>query len=66
MKKPKKKPILRLTEEDSSVFAIMAGAIVALMKAGADEEYIRQYKKEAMSGDYDNLMRVTKDYVSIE
>ena len=66
MKKPKKKPVLKLTGIDGNAYSVMGHAVIALRKAGADEEYIQQYKDEATSGDYSNLLRVTMDYVSIE
>lgn len=38
----------------------------ALKKSGADKEYIDQYLEEAMSGDYNHLLDVTKEYVDFE
>ncbi len=65
MKKPKKKPSVKLLGGDGNAFIIMGTVMKALRKAGADDEYIQQYKKEATGGDYDNLLSVTMDYVEI-
>jgi len=37
----------------------------ALLKAGADKEYVFKYQNEVMSGDYNNLLCVTMDYVYV-
>ena len=66
MIKPKKKPVVLLVNEDGNAFAIMGRVSAALRKAGADKEYIKQYQAEAMSGDYDNLLRVTMEYVDVK
>ena len=38
----------------------------ALKQAGADEEYIDKYLKEATSGHYDHLLVVSMKYVDVE
>jgi len=63
MKAPEIKPEVQLVGEDGNAFSIMARVGMALRKAGADKEYIDQYQQEAMSGDYDNLLAVTMQYV---
>lgn len=62
----KKKPVVKLIGTDGNAFAIMGRVTSALKKAGYDSNYIDKYRKEAMSGDYDNLLFVTMDYVDIE
>ncbi len=62
MIEPKYKPEIS-SEINGNAFFIMCVASKALRKAGADQEYIDKYRKEAMSGDYDNLLSVTMDYV---
>ena len=66
MIKPIKKPVVRLINEDGNAFAIIGRVSAALKKAGADKEYIKQCQAEAISGDYDNLLRVTMEYVDAE
>ena len=61
-----KKPKVKLVGEDGNAFAIMGRVSDALRKAGASKEEIQKYKTEAMSGDYDNLLRITMDYVEVE
>jgi len=66
MKTPIKKPVVKLIGMDSNAFLILGIVKKALKKAGADQEYIEQYITEATSGDYDNVLTVTMEYVDIE
>jgi len=65
MTKPIEKPTVKLIDTDGNAFAIMGRVKDALRKAGADKEYVDKYLKEAMFGDYDNLLCVTMDYVHV-
>ena len=65
MIKPEEKPTVKLIDTNGNAFAIMGRVKKALYKAGADDEYIKKYMDEAMSGDYDNLLCVTMDYVNV-
>ena len=65
MTKPTEKPIVKLIDTDGNAFAIMGRVREALHKAGADKEYVDQYLKESMFGDYDNLLCVTMNYVHV-
>ena len=62
---PKEKPIIKLIDTDGNSFVIMGRVKNALLKAGADKEYVNKYLGEAMSGDYDNLLQVTMDYCDV-
>lgn len=64
MKEPK--PTVKLLGEDGNAFIIMGIVTKALRHAGASPKHIEKYKKEAMSGDYDNLLQVTMTYVDVE
>jgi len=66
MKGPLNKPTVKLVGEDGNAFAVMGRVKKALMKAGADQEYIDQYLNEATSGDYDQLLVVSMKYVDVE
>ena len=66
MKAPKTKPTVKLTGNDGNAFAIMGNVKNTLKKNGADKEYIDQYMKDAMSGDYDHLLLVSMEYVDVE
>lgn len=57
---------VKLTGRDGNSFAIMAAVIAALRKSGAEKSDIDAYTSEAMSGDYDHLLRVTMNTVNVE
>ena len=65
MIEPKEKPTVTLSGRDGNAFAILGTTAKALQRAGADKEYIDKYKKEAKSGDYNNLIQVTMQYVDV-
>ena len=65
MKGPDNKPTVKLIDTDGNAFVIIGRVRSALLKAGGDKEYVDQYLKEAMFGDYDNLLCVTMDYVNV-
>jgi hypothetical protein len=59
------KPECNLTESDGNAFAIMGQVTRALRRAGCSQEHIAAYQREATSGDYDNLLRVSMEYVDV-
>ena len=65
MTEPKEKPTVKLIDTDGNAFAIMGRVKNALIRAGADKEYVKKYLDEAMSRDYDNLLCVTMDYLHV-
>jgi hypothetical protein len=65
MTEPKEKPTVKLIDTNGNAFSIMGRVKNALLKAGADKEYVKKYLGEAMNGDYDNLLCVTMDYVHV-
>ena len=56
---------VQLTGNDGNAFAIMGAVKKALKKAGASNDEIDEYMSESMSGDYDHLLRVAMDTVSV-
>lgn len=50
---------------DGNAYAIMGRVKDALKKAGMEDK-VDEYLEKARSGDYDNLLRVTMDYVEIK
>lgn len=66
MKQPKEKHVIKILGTDGNAFAIIGNVCVALKKAGADAEYIAQYTTEAMAGNYNNLVKVTRRYVKVK
>ncbi|MCK5344476.1 MAG: hypothetical protein KAR20_13775 [Candidatus Heimdallarchaeota archaeon] len=65
MKAPDEKPDVKLSGTDGNAFAILGKVSAALRRAGADKKYIDLYHEKAMSGDYDNLLVVTTEYVNV-
>ncbi|MCP3874813.1 MAG: hypothetical protein GY699_16880 [Desulfobacteraceae bacterium] len=59
------KPTVKLIDTDGNALAIIWRVKAALEQAGADKEYVDKYQDEVMSGDYDNLLCVTMDYVHV-
>ena len=57
---------MRLVGEDGNAWAIMGRASAALRRAGASKDVIKAYTDAAMSGDYDNLLRVTMAWVACD
>ena len=66
MSETKQKPTVKLVGENGNAFAIMGTVSKALRKNGYLKEDIDKYMKEARSGDYDNLLRVTMKWVEVE
>ena len=66
MKAPATKPTVKLIGHDGNAFSIMGRVKKALMRSGADKEYIDRYLSEATSGDYDHLLFVSMEYVDVE
>lgn len=59
---PRTNATMKLLGEDGNASAIMGRATRALRRAGY-EDLINKYRKEATSGDYDNLLIVTMDWL---
>ena len=56
---------VELLGQDGNAFAVMGRVTRELKRAGATPEKIAEYQESAMSGDYDNLLSVTADWVNI-
>lgn len=57
---------VKLIGENGNAFAILNSVTKALKRAGVSVEEIAQFKSEAMSGDYNNLLRVCMDWVEVD
>lgn len=57
---------VKLLGHDGNAFAILGKVSKALERAGVSREEIEEYKLEATSGDYDNLLQVTMEWVNVE
>ena len=56
---------VRLTGTDGDAFAIIGKVTAALRKAGVPAEERDRFRDEAMSGDYNNLLRVCMEWVDV-
>jgi hypothetical protein len=55
---------VKITGEDGNAFAIL-GKVSKALKKGGYYGLASSYREEAMSGDYNNLIRVTMKYVDV-
>lgn len=60
------KPSVCLDGLDGNAFAVMGAVSNALRKSGQHGDKVAAYRKAAMSGDYDNLLRVSMEYVDFD
>jgi hypothetical protein len=56
---------VQLTGHDGNAFAIMGAVTGALRTAGVPKEERDAFMTEAMSGDYDNLLRTAIKWVNV-
>lgn len=55
-----------LTGRDGNAFSVLGSVQDAMRRAGIDKKTISEYLDEAMSGDYDHLLRTTMKYVDVQ
>ena len=48
---------------DGNVYAVMGYVSLAMQETGFTKDEINSYRKEAMSGDYNNLLCVSMEYI---
>lgn len=65
MPEPRTRVKVRLIGGSGNAFAVMGKVIRAMRKEGVDEFTVQEYIAEATKGDYDNLLKVTMDYVEV-
>lgn len=58
--------VVDLAGPSGNAYFLLGRVQAALERAGASDEAIRDYVTEATSGDYDNLLAVTRRYVNLE
>ncbi len=63
---PKTNVTVQLTGKDGNGFFIVCRVSSAMRQEGVSEENIDCYREEAMSGDYDHLLRTTMEWVEVE
>lgn len=49
---------------DGNAYAVMFEVSRILKRAGASEAYCAEYRKQAMSGDYDHLLMVSVAFIT--
>jgi len=56
---------VELVGQDGNAFAIMGTVTKAMRRAGVPASVVTEYMNEAMSGDYNHLLRVTMETVTV-
>jgi hypothetical protein len=62
---PKYPITVKLIGKDGNAFNLIGLVSNALRKAKAPKEEVRKFQKEAMSGDYDNVLITCMDWVNV-
>ena len=57
---------VQLTGTDGNAFAVIGTVTRALRRAGVSKEERDQFSKEAMSGDYDNVLATCFKWVEVD
>ena len=63
MKPPKKRPTVRLNNH-ADMFLVISQISDALFKEGADQDYVKRFKKEALD-DYKTVILTCYEYADI-
>lgn len=58
--------VVELIGQDGNAFAIMGQVTKAMRRAGISPVHIDEYRTKAMSGDYNHLLQVTFQTVTVE
>lgn len=56
---------VQLTGQDGNAFFIIARVTSAMREAGIEDHLINAFREEAMSGNYDDLLRACMRWVSV-
>lgn len=59
-----KKPVVK-GPVDGNVFVVM-GAVTRALKRAGQADKVKEYREKATAGDYNNLLRVSMEYVDFE
>ena len=65
MKEPTSIPTVKLTGQDGNAFSILGHVKSALIRSGADSEYVDKFITEATSVDYNHLLAVSMEYADV-
>ncbi len=56
---------VQLSGHDGNAFSIIGTVARALRQAGAKKEELDEFRKEALSGDYDNMLQTCMKWVNV-
>ena len=56
---------VKLVGNDGNAFSIISRVSTAMKRAGISADHVDEYMKEAMIGDYDNVLCTTMKYVDV-
>jgi hypothetical protein len=59
------KPKVKLTGSDGNAFMVIGATSKALRKAGWTSDQVDAFRKEAMSGDYNNVLCTCMKYADV-
>ncbi len=62
----KQKPKVKLLGYSGNSFAILGQVSRSAKKAGWSQERLNKFQEEAVSGDYDHLLRVVMEHFDVE
>ena len=57
---------IQLTGQDGNVFVLLGIVLTTLKKAKLPKSEIDEFKKQAMSGDYDNFLQTCMEWFNIQ
>jgi len=57
---------VQLTGTDGNAFVLMGKVSAGIKKAGGTSEDVRAFQDEAMSGDYNHLLRTCMQWVNVQ
>lgn len=57
---------VKLIGENGNAFAIIGAVAKGLKREGIDASEIDEFKEEAMSGDYDNVLQTAMKWVTVQ
>lgn len=60
------KPKIQLSGEDGNSFVIIGQCMKVARKAGWTSEKLTKFREEAMSGNYDHLLRTVMKYFEVD
>lgn len=56
---------VELVGQDGNALSIIGRVVSGMKRAGVEKSVINEFTEDAMSGDYNHLLRVCHDYVDV-